>query len=95
MRFWCYYGKVVKLLLFRSMDYYQCVFKSSLLTQVGWASWAIIVIIAVQEDLPILMISSIKEIQHSIIGAITAEYSITAIAVIIVIMPRVIFGVIP
>ena len=48
-----------------------------------------------QEDLPILMISSIKEIQHSIIGAITAEYSITAIAVIIVIMPRVIFGVIP
>jgi len=39
------------------MDYYQCVFKSSLLIQVGWASWAIIVIIAVQEDLPILMIS--------------------------------------
>jgi hypothetical protein len=48
-----------------------------------------------QEDLPILVISSIKETQHFKAGAIVVEYFIIAIVVVIVIMPRVVFGVIP
>jgi len=48
-----------------------------------------------QEDLSILIISSIKETQHFKAGAITVEYFIIAAVVVIVTMPRVVFGVIP